>query len=170
MGIGLEVSRCLAFGVSLVAVACGGGSSNTNSAADNFWPSAYDPTGAPSTNESAYHIASPTTGQSCLACHNVPGNAATTNLVFGGTVYRADGTTPAGNVQVGVVDGTKKYFVYSAANGQYWAEGTDTLTWSTADDIRIRDANGEKATKTTDGRGADCDSCHGVTGAVLTAP
>jgi hypothetical protein len=160
MGIGLQLSKYLV--VCLVSVGCGGGdgSSNTNGSGSTYWPSAYDPNGVPSAAESQYHLNTPASGQTCMACHSAGSTESTIQLVFGGTVFKADGTTPAANVQVGVVDGTKKYFVYTATNGQYWVKGTDSLPWSTTADIRIRSASGEKAKKSTDDRNADCDSCH----------
>lgn len=170
MRIGLELSKRLVVGVCLVSAACGGGSSNNTNTTPGFWPSAYSSTGAPSTTESAYHATNSTAGQSCMSCHSATSTQATTKLVFGGTVFKADGTTGAGNVQVGVSDGTNKYFVYSAANGQYWQVGTGTenVNWAAAD-IRIRTGAGEQVKAATDNRNADCDSCH-VGADVLKAP
>jgi hypothetical protein len=87
--------------------------------------------------------------------------------VFGGTVYKADGTTGSPNVEVGVSDGTKKFFVHTDPHGYYWQVGTDTVNWTSAD-IRTRTANGESIKKATDDRNADCDSCHAANPTVAT--
>jgi len=193
MRIGFELSKCLVVGVCLASMGCGSSDSNPSAAAGgasgvggnssaggsttkssstggatgNFWPSAFSSTGTAST---PYHTTTPAGNVSCLTCHgpaSTPALATTTKLVFGGTVYKADGTTGAPNVQVGVSDGTKKFYVYTAPNGYYWQEGTDTVNWPSAD-IRTRTANGESIKKTTDARNADCDSCHSGTPTVTT--
>jgi activator of 2-hydroxyglutaryl-CoA dehydratase len=76
-------------------------------------------------------------------------------------VYKADGTTPAPHVEIGVRDGTKLFKVCSAANGNFWQTKTDTLAWANAE-IRARNANGEAkmVSKSTTG---GCNSCHGAT-------
>jgi hypothetical protein len=141
-------------------------SSSTGGATSNYWPSAYSSTGTAST---PYHTTNPAGSVPCMTCHGPtsPSALSTIKLVFGGQVFKSDGTTPAGNVQIGVSDGTKKFFVYSAPNGYYWQLGTDTVTWTSAD-IRTRSANGEHIKKATDDRNADCDSCHSATSTTAT--
>ena len=92
-----------------------------------------------------------------MACHD---GMFPPQLAFGGTVYQADGTTPAANVEVGVKDGANQYFVYSTTNGIYWAEGVaSSINWDAAD-IRMRNAAGEIPKTPEMARSADCDLCH----------
>jgi cytochrome c553 len=127
--------------------------SGTNNTVD-YWGGTFQPPAvAPTVN---FHAAD--TASACMTCHG-PTGTAVTKLVYGGVVYQVDGVTPAPNVQVGVSDGVYKSVVYSAANGMYWAVGTNTVNWPVAD-IRIRTATGEAAKLATDARTADCDSCH----------
>jgi hypothetical protein len=147
-------------GRSTGGVAAGGSTATgaTTGGATTYWPAAYSMSGLP-TPSNGYH----TTPQSkCNMCHSASGVASglsTSQFVFGGTVFQADGTTPAANVQVGVSDGTNKYFVYSATNGMYWAIGTATINWALTD-IRTRNEKGEHKKLAATGRSADCDSCH----------
>jgi hypothetical protein len=190
MRIGLELSKCLVLGACLASMGCGSSDSNANGsvggangvggkssvggsttqssstggATGTFWPSAFSSTGTAST---PYHTTTPAGSVPCMTCHSATSTVSTVKIVFGGTVYKADGTTGAPNVQVGVSDGTKKFFVYTASNGYYWQEGTDTVNWASAD-IRTRTANGESIKKSTDARNADCDSCHSATPTVST--
>jgi len=130
------------------------GTGGATTTANAYWPAAYNPAGAPAP-EDGFHTEAV---DACLSCHGISGNA-NLKIVFGGKLYESDGTTPAANVQVGVVDGNNKYFGYSATNGLYWVEGTATVSWATAD-IRIRDAKGETLKLSNQPRSADCDSCH----------
>lgn len=191
MRIGLELSKCLVVGVCLASMGCGSSDSNNSASAGgasnvggkssaggstaqssstggagNFWPSAFSSTGTAST---PYHTTTPAGAVPCMTCHGPtsPSALSTVKIVFGGTVFKADGKTGAPNVQVGVSDGTKKYFVYTAPNGYYWQEGTETVNWASAD-IRTRSATGESIKKSTDDRNADCDSCHAAAPTVTT--
>ena len=183
MRISLELSKCIVVGVCLASMGCGSSDSNPSASAggtagvggkssaggstvSNFWPSAFSATGTASTPT---HTTTPVGSVPCLTCHGPtsPSTLATTKLVFGGTVYKADGKTGSPNVEVGVSDGTKKFFVYTDPHGYYWQVGTDTVNWTSAD-IRTRTANGESAKKTTDDRNGDCDSCHSATPTVTT--
>lgn len=149
-------------GTGGVAPATGGtgggvtGGAGTGGAVAAYWPAAYNPAGAPVPADSIFHASSPATA--CMPCHGTNG-VAVLKLAFGGIVYRADGVTPAANVEIGVKDGVNQYFVYSAASGLYWATGPDTVNWAAAD-IRMRNATGEVPKLSTSERGADCDSCH----------
>ena len=193
MSIGLEFSKSSMIAVCVILLGCGssdgnsntaiggasgvGGSSSstgggtaksssTGGATSSYWPSAYSSTGTAST---PYHMTTPAGSVPCMTCHgpSSPSSLSTIKIVFGGQIFKSDGTTPAGNVQIGVSDGTKKYFVYSAPNGYYWQLGTDTVDWASAD-IRTRSANGENIKKATDDRNADCDSCHSASSTTAT--
>ncbi len=147
-------------GTGGASVGTGGSGSGTGGGSDAYWPAAYNPAGAPTSATSPlYHASDPVGPQACMqpACHGA--NALMTKLAFGGTVYRSDGVTPAPNVEIGVKDGANSYFVYSAANGMYWAVGADNVNWAAAD-IRMRNASGEIPKLAATERGADCDSCH----------
>jgi len=79
--------------------------------------------------------------------------------LFGGTVYKANGTTPAPNVQVGVRDGTALYTAYTATNGNFWFAKPNgvTINWTNAE-ARMRNSNGEK--KMISAPQAGCNGCH----------
>ena len=138
-------------------VACGNGSSTPTEA--SYWPDSYNSSGSPTPGTLATDH--PSNPGACLAkgCHGSDGTAKL-KLIYGGVVYKPDGKAPAANVQVGVVEGDYKSFVYSWTNGMYWQEGTQKLKWDTTTDIRIRNAKGEVPKLPEQARGADCDSCH----------
>lgn len=146
---------------ALAALACS--SSETPSAA-GYWPDAYNPAGAPASDATpVYHLEENGHPGACLeGCHE-PGGASTLRIAWGGVVYKSDGKARAPNVQVGVVSGSYKSFVYSRSDGLYWSEDTAALDWVTSD-IRIRNANGERPKAANDERNADCDSCHEESG------
>jgi hypothetical protein len=155
---------------ALAAAACG--EDTATGGGSSYWVDTYNPAGLPATYATpAQHTVALGHPGNCLnpACH-VAGGTAVLKLAWGGVVYQADGKTRANNVQVGVVSGSYRSFVYSRSDGLYWAEGTppDTATWDAAD-IRIRNANGEKPKLLSHTRGADCDSCHKETGGSATA-
>jgi hypothetical protein len=95
-------------------------------------------------------------------------------FAYAGTVYQADGVTPAAGAEVGVRSGTTTYSSYSASDGAFWMAPTAVpITW-TAVDVRVRNANGEKIKASTDATEPDCNECHAespTSGAtVLKAP
>lgn len=146
---------------AIAALAC----SSTETPAAGYWPDAYNPSGAPATYPTPqYHYEEDGHPGACLAgCHEPGGESKTLTIGWGGVVYQADGKTRAANVQVGVVSGAHKSFVYSRSDGLYWSEDRSAVDWNTAD-IRIRSANGEKPKLSSDERGADCDTCHEESG------
>lgn len=129
-----------------------------------FWADAYDPGGLP---EPAEGGPSPThgVGEACGSCHD--GSGGPPAFLFGGTVYEADGSTGAANVQVGVLVGTTLYTTYSAENGNFWVLGDPgDIDWP-ADDIRLRNENGGIANDNHGG--TSCNQCH-TGGIALTEP
>jgi hypothetical protein len=144
-------------------LACGGGDDNTSNTATGFWPGSYDPAGkAVTSTVLSDHSGTGHPGACLGACHSANG-AAKLKLAYGGMVFKSDKKTPAGNVQVGITDGTNKTFVYTASNGYYWAPaaGLSSMNWQAANsDYRIRDAKGERPKLPQHARGADCDDCH----------
>ena len=100
-------------------------------------------------------------GQNCIQCHVSGTSTEAPTWLFGGTVYKADGTTPAPNVQVGINDGTNLYTAYSATNGNFWFGGSGTINWAQAQ-VRIRNSNGE-LTMVGATPAATCNLCHNST-------
>lgn len=145
---------------AIAALAC----SSTETPAAGYWPDAYNPSGAPANDATpVYHYEEDGHPGACLAgCHE-PGGTSALTLAWGGVVYQPGGKKRAANVQVGVVSGGYKSFVYSRSDGLYWSEDRSSLDWVTAD-IRIRNANGEKPKLSSDDRNADCDTCHEESG------
>jgi hypothetical protein len=136
-----------------------GATPGTGGTADDFWSGAYDPSGLPNPSDGEHNA-----GQECLSCHDSLGNR---TWSFGGTVYEADGSTPAANVEVGIWDGTTFVAAYSATNGNVWLPvGAGTIDWATAE-IRLRSANGEVVMD--DVGDGDCNTCHSGD-SVLIAP
>ena len=134
-----------------------GGSGASGNLAPFPWPATFDATSAP-TPADGHHNA----GASCMSsvCHGskVP-------FAYGGTVYQADGTTGAGNVEIGIYDGVLTLTTYSAANGNIWlASSAGTIDWTKAI-IAIRDANGERVKPAAAPRGSACNGtgCHAST-------
>ena len=138
-----------------------GGSSGGSSA--GFWKAVtYSATGLPDV-PSGNHNA----GQNCLNCHT--GTTGAPHWYFAGTVYKADGKTPAPNVQIGVNDGTNLYTAYSATNGNFYLRTAATINWASAQ-VHIRNSNGE-LTMSGAVPAAACNSCHtGTTNPRITAP
>jgi hypothetical protein len=139
----------------------GGSGAGGTSTAAFAWPDAYDPTAAPAPAD-GHHNA----GATCLlsSCHGtkVP-------FLFGGTVYRADGTTAAAGVEVGLTDGSVTLTAYSAANGNIWLlASAGAIDWTRAI-IALRNANGEVAKPADAPRDASCNAsgCHASTNRML---
>ena len=100
-------------------------------------------------------------GQNCIQCHVSGSSTGAPTWLFGGTVYKTDGTTPAPNVQLGINDGTNLYTTYSATNGNIWLPASGTVNWAKAQ-VRIRDSNGE-STMAGATPAATCNLCHSST-------
>jgi hypothetical protein len=138
-----------------------GGASATGGA--SFWKAVtYSSTALPNPSNGNHNA-----GLNCRQCHD--GSTSAPVWMFGGTVYQANGTTPAPNVQVGVNDGTNLYTAYTATNGNFWVAGTATINWAQAQ-VRIRNGNGE-TTMAGATPAATCNGCHTGTGTPrITAP
>jgi len=123
----------------------------------SFWKTVtYSATGLPNPSNGNHNP-----GQNCIQCHVSGTTTEAPTWLFGGTVYKADGTTPAPNVQVGINDGTSLYTVYSATNGNFWFGGSGTINWAQAQ-VRIRNSNGE-LTMAGATPAATCNLCHNST-------
>lgn len=129
----------------------GGGTAGAGGGTDTFWEAAYNASGNPSVPSGEHNA-----GKNCMSCHTGGGAPA---WLFAGTMHKADGTTAAPHVEVGIKSGGKLYTAYSGANGNFFlAKGSNTIDFATAE-IRIRNATGEKSmvSKTAV---AGCNSCH----------
>lgn len=140
--------------------AAGNGAGGTTTEAFS-WPNPYDAGTMPSPADGHHNP-----GASCMlsSCHGtkVP-------FVFGGTVYRADGTTVAPNVEVGISDGTVTLTAYSAANGNIWLPAdAGSIDWTRAV-IALRNANGEVQKPADAPRDTSCNAsgCHASTNRML---
>jgi hypothetical protein len=129
----------------------------------SFWKTVtYNSTGLPNPSNGNHNA-----GMNCRQCHD--GSTDAPVWLFGGTVYQANGTTPAPNVQVGVNDGTNLYTAYSATNGNFWVAGSGNLNWATAQ-VRVRNAKGELSMSGAT-PAATCNLCHNsTTDPRITAP
>jgi hypothetical protein len=125
-----------------------------------FWPNAYNANGLPNPSSGQHHK-----GDNCLTCHTQGGQASGKQWLFGGTVYKADKTTAAPHVEVGVKSGSNVYTTYSANNGNFWLAAGPTVNWG-AVEIRIRNSNGEKKMSSQPNSGG-CNSCHTGTTALV---
>jgi hypothetical protein len=163
-GMGGSASGGVATGGARVSsggtIATGGRAATGGQAAtggSSFWTTVvYSPSGAPSPAD-GHHNPS----QNCAQCHVSGSTSGAPVWMFGGTVYQANATTPAPNVQVGINDGTGLYTTYTAANGNFWFAGSATINWAKAQ-VRIRNANGE-STMVGATPSASCNLCHNST-------
>ena len=142
---------------STSVTSAGAGNAGSGNAVAFSWPGAFDAAGAPTPADGHHNV-----GANCMssACHGtkIP-------FVYGGTVYLADATTAAPNVQVGITDGVLTLTTYSAQNGNIWLPSSaGTIDWTKAV-IVIRSAKGERTKPATAPRGAACNGagCHGST-------
>lgn len=123
----------------------------------SFWKNVtYNATALPDPSNGNHNA-----GQNCIQCHTAGTNSEAPAWLFAGTVYQADGTTPAAHVQVGVNDGANLYTAYSATNGNFWFGGTGTINWAAAQ-VRIRNGNGE-LTMAGATPASTCNLCHNST-------
>ena len=100
------------------------------------------------------------TGAACLAsCHSHSFQA-------GGTIYQTNGTTTAGNVQVGIIMKNTLFTSYSGTQGNFFVPISGTLDWTTAL-IAIRTATGTAIHPTTSGLSGNCNSCHTSTNRIV---
>jgi len=94
------------------------------------------------------------TGQSCLSatCHKH-------NITYGGTIYQSNGSSTAGNVQIGIRAGSNLVTTYSGSQGNFYGN-ISGASWATAQ-IAIRNASGTAVMPTNASASGECNSCHG---------
>ena len=127
----------------------------------SFWPGPYvGGTMNPPAPADTSHVP----GAPCMSCHVSEVTSALGKLlVYGGTVYGADGATPAAGVEVGVSYGGQVLVTVSDANGNFGVIGTPMAEG--AHPVRMRYAAGvEKIKAATEVSKAECNECHQVGG------
>jgi predicted heme/steroid binding protein len=98
----------------------------------------------------------------CLAsCH-------THTFTAGGTIYQANGTTAASNVEIGIIVNGTLYTTYSGSGGNFYLTIPGTVNWSTAQ-IAIRTSTGTAVHPATSGLNGNCNSsnCHGSSNRIV---
>lgn len=138
-------------GLGSGGVPSSGGATGTggSSAATFDWgATAYSASGGASIRYQGHY-----TGQGCIgtACHNH-------TISYGGTVYQSNGTTTAGNVQIGILMGATLTTTYSGTQGNFYGNlsGTD---WANAV-IAIRNASGTAVMPANSKATGNCNNCH----------
>jgi cytochrome c553 len=104
-------------------------------------------------------------GMGCInaACHGATTFAANAS----GTVYQADGTTYASNVQIGVfIDGALGT-TYAGTMGNFYVTLPSATNWATAQ-IALRTATGSVAMPVNTAATGNCNSCHDATNRIVT--
>jgi hypothetical protein len=99
------------------------------------------------------------TGQGCVgtACHKH-------TFSFGGTVYQSNGTTTAGNVQIGILMNGALTTTYSGKQGNFF--GSSGSGWSTAQ-IAIRTDSGTLVMPTNASASGNCNGCHSAANRIV---
>jgi hypothetical protein len=155
--------------VGFAAGACGDDSSSSTPAGGgatggggDFWPSAAY--GAIVANPPSPVDTDHPPGITCMTCHAMAGEVGgNIVLLYGGTVYAADGMTPAGGVEVGVRYNGQVFSTTSNAQGNFGVEAAAPMA-SGAHEVRMRSAAGEIIKLAGEVSEADCNSCHSAAG------
>lgn len=130
-----------------------GGSSDQGAAGTSgtseYWPDAYDENGLPDPASGEHNA-----GRACLDCHT----SGSREWLLGGTVYLADGTSPAPNVEVGVSDGTEFLSAHSGENGNFWIPASEGSIDFDLAQVRIRTGDGEAVM--SENVSGNCNDCH----------
>jgi hypothetical protein len=126
----------------------GGAAGGSTGATFDWGTTAYSASGGSSVRYQGHY-----TGQGCLAtaCHNH-------TISYGGTVYLANGTATAGNVQIGIRIGNTLTTTYSGTQGNFYGN-LSGATWASAT-IAIRNATGTAIMPANASASGNCNSCH----------
>ncbi len=128
-----------------------GGTASGGGPPPPFWDADFVPDQLPTPDTGNHNP-----GADCMTCHNTGDYL----RLFAGTIYQADGTTPAPSVEIGVRDGDTLRTTYSATNGNFWfSDDGGTIDWMTAI-VQARNANGDVLMYSPGEAG--CNSCHTV--------
>ena len=105
--------------------------------------------------------------QKCLTCHGAGGDAP--RFLFGGSIYQAkDATAGAVDMEIGVVDSKgKDILVHSDQDGNFWAMGTQTMTYPAFAAVRLGATMKPMKRKVTDATEMECNSCHDASNPIL---
>jgi hypothetical protein len=100
------------------------------------------------------------TGQTCTnpSCHRH-------NITYGGTIYQSNGSSTAGNIQIGIRMGNNLVTTYSGSQGNFYGN-ISGASWATAQ-IAIRNASGTAVMPTNASASGDCNSCHGSSNRIV---
>ena len=121
---------------------------STDAARFDWGPTRYDPTGGSSVNYQDHF-----NGDPCFAsCHDH-------GITIGGTVYQANGTDAASNVQIGVFLGGALFTSYCGSNGNFFTNFLGNLDWTQAA-IAVRNENGTMEMPANPDANGNCNLCH----------
>ena len=109
----------------------------------------------------------PNLRQKCLTCHGAGGDAP--RFSFGGSIYQAkDATAGAMDMELGVVDANgKEILVHSDQDGNFWAMGSQTITYPAFAAVRLGATMKPMKKKVNDATEMECNSCHDASNPIL---
>lgn len=81
---------------------------------------------------------------------------------MGGTVYQADGVTPAANVQIGIFINGQLSTTYTGTQGNFYSGANGVTNWSVAQ-IALRTSTGTVTMPVGASASGDCNTCHDAT-------
>jgi hypothetical protein len=101
----------------------------------------------------------PSLGVKCLGCH---GTGAAPAFLFGGSIYSSrDATSPAADMELGIIDASgKTFFAHSDTDGNFWLKGSDSLQYPVYAAVRMNAMTKTMKTKVSDATKLECNSCH----------
>lgn len=111
----------------------------------------------------------------CMGCHGAANDGdgqPAPKFQFGGSASADQaGTTPAPDVEIGVVDSNgEAFFAHTDEDGNFWVLGQKPITYPAF--AAVRDASGKKAMKKkiNSADEIDCNSCHDGTNPIQKPP
>jgi hypothetical protein len=133
----------------------GTGGTTASTGAFDWGSTTYSSSGGSGTGYQGHY-----TGQTCVdtTCHRH-------NITFGGTIYQSNGSSTAGNIQIGILMGGKLTTAYSGSQGNFYGNISGT-SWSTAQ-IAIRNSTGTQVMPTNDKATGNCNNCHGSSNRIV---
>jgi hypothetical protein len=136
-------------GTAMTADASAGAGGNATGF--DWGPTNFDPDGGLNVTDPAA-----LDGGSCFpACLN-------NGIAVGGTVYQANGTDPAPNVQIGIWLNGTLFTSYSGSDGNFFMNFLGAVDWSNAV-VAVRDANSTKKMPANPNVSGNCSHCHNST-------
>jgi hypothetical protein len=151
-------TKAAAGGIGAGGAAATGGSSDTGGSTSAFdWGTAtYNASGGASVTYQGHY-----TGQSCIdaTCHKH-------KISLGGTVYQANGTSTASNVQIGIRMNGALTTTYAGKQGNFFAN-LSAPSWDTAQ-IAIRTDAGTRVMPANATASGNCNGCHSASNRIVT--